>query len=131
MNAPLFTHIMNRDLLVNLYDDFLKNKSDDAFDLRRILSPDVYHLESFIQTYFSLGWDSEIKAGCFKVNPTVFIAIKDGQIVGFAGYDCTAKGYFGPTGVHPKFQGQGIGRALLLKTLLALSGLTVMTTQEI
>ena len=40
--------------------------------------------------------------------------------VGFAAYECTRRGYFGPTGVLPTEQGKGIGKALLLASLAAL-----------
>ena len=41
-------------------------------------------------------------------------------MVGFAGYECTRRGFFGPTGVIPAAQGKGIGKALLLASLTAL-----------
>ena len=49
-----------------------------------------------------------------------FLALKDGEILGFACYDSTAKGFFGPTGVDLRYRGLGIGRALLLRTMEAL-----------
>jgi GNAT superfamily N-acetyltransferase len=39
-------------------------------------------------------------------------------MVGFACYDASTLGYFGPTGVDEPFRGQGIGKALLLACLL-------------
>jgi len=50
-----------------------------------------------------------------------FIAVQDGKIIGFACYDVTAKGFFGPTGVTAEARGQGVGRALLLATLHGLA----------
>lgn len=111
---------MSKDLLVNLYE--LPSVEENPSDIRflRLLSPNIHLLEMFIKTHFSLGWVSEIKVGAYKVNPTVFIAVKKDTIIGFAGYDCTAKGFFGPTGVHPKYQGRGIGKTLLRITLHAM-----------
>lgn len=111
---------MGTDLLVNLYE--LPPEETTSSDIRylRLLSPNIHQLEDFILAHFSKGWVSEIKVGCYQVNPTVFIAVKGEKIVGFAGYDCTAKGFFGPTGVDPKHQGHGIGKNLLLKTLHAM-----------
>jgi predicted N-acetyltransferase YhbS len=46
--------------------------------------------------------------------------VKEGAVVGFACYDVTAKGLFGPLGVTESFRGRGIGKALLLKCLLSM-----------
>ena len=43
-----------------------------------------------------------------------------GQLVGFACYDATARGFFGPTGVSPDQRGKGIGLALFYHTLVAM-----------
>lgn len=110
---------MSKDLLVNLYS-LEEYVTPSPFKVVRILSPDIFKLESFIAKHFNQGWVSEIRAGCYKSNPTVFIACDETGIIGFAGYDCTAKGMFGPTGVDPHYRGRGIGRALLLTTLLAM-----------
>ena len=111
---------MSKDLLVNLYQ--LNNFSFESkgFRIIRLLSPNIHLLEAFIEANFENGWVSEIKAGCYKSNPSVFIAVKENKIIGFAGYDCTAKGFFGPTGVAKDYQGQGVGKALLLTTLHAM-----------
>jgi predicted N-acetyltransferase YhbS len=50
------------------------------------------------------------------------IAVRNQQILGFACYDGTAKGFFGPTGVDEAERGQGLGEALLMATLHAMSG---------
>ena len=52
-----------------------------------------------------------------------FIAVKDRgeagqQMIGFACYDATGLGMFGPTGVEEAERGQGTGKALLLACLL-------------
>ena len=51
---------------------------------------------------------------------TAFIATKGQELLGFACYDTSAKGFFGPTGVHETARGQGIGEALLIVTLKAM-----------
>jgi predicted N-acetyltransferase YhbS len=47
----------------------------------------------------------------------MWIAVDGKQIVGFACYDCTMRGFFGPIGVDESYRGQGVGRALLLHCL--------------
>ena len=109
------------DMLVNLYDlnETLAQNTD--YQIKRILSPNIYLLENFIKNYFSEAWASETKASCYKSNPTCFIAVKDEQIVGFACFDATTKGFFGPLGVHPNYRKQGIARQLILRTLYAMT----------
>ena len=46
------------------------------------------------------------------------MAIKEEDFIGFACYDATALGFFGPIGVDPSHQGNGTGKALLLACLL-------------
>jgi len=52
-----------------------------------------------------------------------FIATRDKEILGFACYETSHRGYFGPTGVIEAARGTGIGKALLF---LALNGLRDM-----
>ena len=110
------------DLVVNLYEkDYLNDTDvklrDDSIKIKRVLSPNSDRVVEFVQKHFSIGWTSEVKAGVYKEHPTCFIAVKDEKIVGFACYDATAKGYFGPTGVDEEFRGLNIGQILLLTTL--------------
>jgi GNAT superfamily N-acetyltransferase len=51
---------------------------------------------------------------------TVFIATVGNKLLGFACYDTSAKGFFGPTGVDETMRGKGIGEALLIATLRAM-----------
>ncbi len=51
---------------------------------------------------------------------SVYIAVLQKEIVGFAAYECTRRGFFGPTGVIESVQGRGIGKALLLACLWGL-----------
>lgn len=52
--------------------------------------------------------------------PKCFIAVEDKKVIGFACYDSSAKGFFGPIGVHPDYRGKNVGQSLLLKTLYAM-----------
>jgi len=113
------------DLIVNLYEkDYLKDTNislkNDEIKIKRILSPNADNLVSFVSRHFSSGWASEVKAGIYKPHPTCFVATHNGEIIGFACYDATAKGYFGPTGVNPEYRGNNVGQVLLLTTLEAM-----------
>lgn len=112
------------DMLVNLYRlkelDLMDELSEHGITIRRTLAPDIHLVKEFIRKHFSAGWESEASVGLTKTNSTCFIAIKNAQIIGFACYDATAKGYFGPTGVHESFRNFGIGSKLLLRVLSAM-----------
>jgi predicted N-acetyltransferase YhbS len=45
------------------------------------------------------------------------VAEREGRIVGFAAYECTRRGFFGPTGVVPDERRRGTGGALLFRCL--------------
>jgi GNAT superfamily N-acetyltransferase len=111
------------DLLVKLYDV----QPDDALDLklkqddivvRRARAPELDTVRAWISDRFSAGWVSEAHVAFSRQPNACFIAVKQGVLLGFACYDAVALGFFGPTGVDQAARGLGIGRALLLKTLL-------------
>lgn len=77
-------------------------------------------LLDYIAQHFSENWRSEVEDGFVMPNPTVFGTVRDGEIVGFAAYNVTAHGFFGPLGVSESARGQGIGRRLILRALTAL-----------
>ena len=69
---------------------------------------------------FSRNWADEISVGFAHQPISVFVATIEREIVGFAGYECTRRGFFGPTGVASAARGKGIGAVLLLEALAAL-----------
>jgi len=66
---------------------------------------------------FGQRWASECDVSFARQPVACFIATRSGEIFGFACYDSTCKGYFGPTGVIEIYRGRGIGKALLLSSL--------------
>lgn len=107
------------DLLVDLYQQSFK-LPELKVSIKRVLSPDSDQVIDFIGTNFSSRWVSEAKAGLYKPQPTCFVAVDEQKIIGFACYDATAKGFFGPMGVHPSYRKHGIGSALVIKCLEAM-----------
>ena len=111
------------DLLVKLYElpEFI---TVDGVTIRPGRSFERTKLRAFIETHFTPSWADEADSGMTALPATTFLAtVKDGdrsKIVGFASYDCTCRGYFGPTGVDPAHRGKGVGKALLLHTLHAM-----------
>ncbi|HVY51261.1 MAG TPA: GNAT family N-acetyltransferase [Devosia sp.] len=112
------------DLLVRLYDlpAFASEQKVAAQGIvvRRALPPERGHILDWIGPRFSPYWVSEA-AGCMsRLPPSLFVAIDGQRLLGFACYDGTAKGFFGPTGVDEAARGRGIGETLLIVTLRAM-----------
>ena len=106
------------DYLVNLYDLELDNlEVNPNYRIVRVLSPNSDRVIEFIKNNFTDNWASEAKAALYKNNPTCFIALDKANIIGFACYDATAKGFFGPTGVEESYRGKGIGSSVVKKLI--------------
>jgi len=113
------------DLLVKLYDlpplgPVVEELKVKGIELKRPIGPEKLFVVEWVKENFGLHWASETDM-CFSNKPvSVFVALdlsRDGKIVGFACYDATARGFFGPTGVVQNYRGLGIGRGLLLACL--------------
>ena len=114
------------DLLVKLYElpplePALQRIRERGFEVRRAKVPERRIVVSWVAQHFGDAWASECETAFSRVPVSCFLAIQQQQIVGFACYDVTMKGFFGPTGVLPEYQGQGLGTALLLAALHALA----------
>ena len=115
---------MKGDMLVKLYN--LKDNFDydelesNGIMIKRALPMDKSKILEYIKNEFSINWAYECDV-IFSNKPiSTFIAVKDKKVVGFAGYEATAKGFFGPTGVSENLRGKGVGTALLMKSLLSM-----------
>jgi hypothetical protein len=113
------------DLLVNLLKlpplEASKKSLDEAgIVIRRAQPFEITPVREFIKTNFSGSWADEISVG-FSAKPvTIFIATRERRVIGFAGYECTRKAFFGPTGVAGTERGRGVGTALLMASLWGL-----------
>jgi GNAT superfamily N-acetyltransferase len=109
------------DMLVRLYDlpplPAAVGAGDSGIRIRRAMAYELLPVTRWVSATFGIGWEGEC-AVCFARQPiSCFIALKDDRIVGFACYETTFRGYFGPTGVEEAQRGQGIGTRLLLACL--------------
>lgn len=85
--------------------------------VRRMDAWDRAHVRRFVREQFGENWASEAELA-FSGHPiTGFVAVKEGEIVGFAVYECSRRGFFGPTGVRDDLRGSGAGAALLMRCL--------------
>lgn len=109
------------DLLVNLLKlPQQENVPTNEYIVRRAQPFELSAVCDFVSTNFSQSWADEISVGFARQPVTVYIATIDRELVGFAAYECTRRGFFGPTGVLETAQGKGIGKALLFAALSAL-----------
>ncbi|MFW5686558.1 MAG: GNAT family N-acetyltransferase [Halanaerobium sp.] len=113
------------DMLVKLYEQEalktpLKSLKDEEVVIRRAIPPEKNYILSWIGDHFSEEWVSEADIAMSASPAKIFIAVKKKKLLGFACYDTTARGFFGPTGVDENARKKGIGTALLLRSLKAL-----------
>lgn len=101
----------------------LNRLRENGITIRRPNPWEQTALRKFIEQHFSVGWADEISVAFSSQPVTCFIALHEKKIVGFAGYECTRKNYFGPTGIDPQFEKRGIGSALLQAALRGLQSL--------
>lgn len=110
------------DMLVRLYDlpetgATYEQVAAKGVTLRRARAFEKHTVAAFAREHFSPKWVSEVEVAMTRQPIACFIATRDKQILGFACYDTTQRGFFGPTGVSEAARGLGLGKALLFKAL--------------
>ncbi|GGD99326.1 N-acetyltransferase [Aureimonas endophytica] len=113
---------MSLDMLVKLYDlapdpALDRRLAEGGIEIRRALPPELVLINRWIEPRFGAGWVSETTVAMARQPPACFLAVKGGELIGFACYDATARGFFGPTGVDETARGLGAGQGLLLACL--------------
>ena len=116
------------DMLVSLVrlppiEPILEKLRGEGITIRRPNPWEQGALRNFIASEFSEGWADETSVAFSHRPVTCFVAMEGERIVGFAAYECTRRGYFGPTGVAEGYRGRGIGKALFLACLRGLQDL--------
>jgi ribosomal protein S18 acetylase RimI-like enzyme len=107
----------HNDLLIKLYelsfDGLVSNKlSNRGVILRKPIGPDRSLIISWAHRYFPPFWIDEIKRALGNTPASCWIAQQEDTLLGFACYDATLLGFFGPVGVIETARGEGIGSAL-------------------
>jgi len=112
------------DMLVKLYElpDLVKaieETQKHGIIIKRPIGPEKYFVVEWVREKFGNHWASEVDMTFSNKPISSFIALDavTYKIVGFACYDATVRGFFGPTGVDETYRGKGIGTALLLACL--------------
>jgi GNAT superfamily N-acetyltransferase len=113
------------DMLVKLYDlpdstDLARAVEGEGIIVRRARAFEKHTVAAFARTHFSEKWVSEVEVAVSRQPVACFIATREKRVIGFACYDTTMRGFFGPTGVAEEARGLGVGKLLLLRSLEAL-----------
>ena len=112
-------------MLVRLYElpdsgEIYERVETQEIVLRRARAYERHLVAAWVAEHFSPKWESEVKVAFSRQPVACYIATREQKILGFACYDTTAKGFYGPTGVGEDARGTGIGKALLFKCMEAL-----------
>ena len=107
------------DMLVNL-QTLPAPVCPDQIRIIRALPPDRREILSFVEREFGTRWASEGETALSFQPPKCFLALRENRLIGFACYDATAKGFFGPIGLIKGERRGGAGKALLLSCLAAM-----------
>lgn len=113
------------DMLAKLYDlpdsgKVLEELKSKGIIVKRAIGPEKIFLENWCKANFTVHAAGEVSVGMSRAPTSVFVAVKNNKPIGYACYDATARGFFGPTGVLKEYRGIGIGKALLYCTLKAM-----------
>jgi GNAT superfamily N-acetyltransferase len=110
------------DLLVKLYSLPAPATPPPGVVVRRAFAAEKRLVCDWVATQFDSGWASESEAAFARLPVACFLAVRDRELLGFACYDATARGFFGPTGVAEAERHHGIGSALLSAALHDMAG---------
>lgn len=105
----------SRDLYVNLENYINDEYYIEGYLFKRAEVLDNHQLIDYIEKTFNHNWAENIGKAFNREQVSVFIALLNGEIVGFSAYDVVGcnKGIFGPMGVSISHRSKGIGKALL------------------
>lgn len=111
------------DLLVKLYGlpDAGPAQADAGVLVRPAMAYEKRRVLGWVDERFGDGWASECDVAFGNRPISCFLATRAGEIQGFACFDATCRGFFGPLGVDEAARLQGVGRALLLGALQAMA----------
>lgn len=114
-----------RDLLVRL-DTLAKKEKvvlNKGYAVRRAAAFEKPVVLEWVGKTFSPKWAGEADVAFSRQPISCFIALHQERIVGFACYEVTSRGFFGPTGVDKNHEGKQLGTTLLLESLCALKAM--------
>jgi hypothetical protein len=131
------------DMLVKLYDlpdahPTIVALREVGIEIRQTRLTERRDISVWVGNHFSADWAVSAEVAASAEPSRCFIAVRKKphhissgdpydvppeEILGFACYDATAKGMFGPVGVREDSRVRGVGKALLLSCLHAMSSI--------
>lgn len=109
------------DMLIRLYDlpatEASTTRASAGVLVRKPIGPEHTTLVRWVERSFGTGWASEVGVALANRPVSAWLAARDGEVQGFACYDATARGFFGPIGIAEPVRRSGVGAALLLACL--------------
>lgn len=111
------------DMLVKLYElpklaPVLDRLAGEGIAIRHAKSPEKPRVVEWMNTHFP-WWTAEVEVSFSRLPISCFLAVQEGEQLGFACYDSICPNFFGPTAVLEPERRRGIGNALLLAALHA------------
>lgn len=104
------------DMIAGLYS-LPETEIPESIKIKRAFVGDKETILRFVEENFQKNWVYETEHSLMQEVSKCFIATENGKVIGFACFDASAKGFFGPIGVAPDRRGENIGKALLIRTL--------------
>jgi hypothetical protein len=108
------------DMLIRLYaldaPPFVRSVTEGVV-IRKPIGPEHATVSTWVGAQFTAGWASEAQVALANRPVSLWIAAREGSLLGFACYDATARGLVGPIGVAGDARRKGLGAALLLACL--------------
>ena len=94
----------------------------EGVEIKRAYVGDRQKILQFVRKKFPahVVWPDETDYALMQEGCKCFIAAENGKLLGFACYDASALGFFGPIGIRADRRGENIGAALLVRTLTAM-----------
>ena len=112
--ADMLVKLFNISMSVNEEEKLLEN----GIRIKRALATNRSKIVEYSKTCGGQDYSDEVRAA-FANNPiTCYIATKDKELIGFACFEATAKNFFGPMAVSEEYRKHGIGKVLLLRSLV-------------
>lgn len=113
------------DMLVHLLKvpeepELFSSLAQKGITIQRAMTPDKLRVVEWVRKNFGAGFAGECDAAFSQHPVSCYLAVRDKQILGFACYNATCLDFFGPTAVLDSERGLGLGKALLIKSLLAM-----------
>lgn len=119
---------MEADMLVRLYDidqDEVRQLEKELFEkeiyIKKVLASDMNPVVNFVKETFRQSWADETMKAILA--DKCYVAVKNQEVIGFCCYDISQLDVLGPIGVKPECREKGIGKILLLKSLLSMKEL--------